>query len=91
MLYVNAERPRPLPGWVMLSAIGQFVVSSLVGIALLLGTATGHLPVGDFDQHILQQGDVAGYVILWVALLWISLCLLAAAWARHACDQGVSW
>jgi hypothetical protein len=69
---------RPLPRWVMYAAIGQFVIAALFGMAMLIGIAIGHLPLDTYDNRIIQQGNIAGYVILWVALLWISVCLLSA-------------
>ncbi len=78
MLYAITRAAGPIPRWVTYTAIGWFVVVALLGIILLPGIVIGYLPVGTYNTRILEQGNLAGYVILWVGVMWISVCLLAA-------------
>ena len=67
-----------IPRWVRYAAIGQFILLAVGGGVLMTLTIVGALPLGNYAKHITEQGDIAGYVILWFAVLWFATCLLSA-------------
>jgi hypothetical protein len=78
MLNAMARMAGPIPRWVTFTAIGQWVGAFLVGCVLFSEVIIGYLPLGTYDTRIIEQGNIVGYLLLWLAVLWVSTCLLAA-------------